>query len=59
MGGKVKGGLYGRQPSLTDLSEGDVRHAVDFRNVYESVTRNWWCLSRDPFAGRGPKLDFV
>lgn len=59
MGGKVKGGLYGRQPSLTDLSDGDVKHAVDFRNVYETVTRNWWGLQADLFAGRGAKLDFV
>jgi uncharacterized protein (DUF1501 family) len=30
----VKGGLYGEAPSLTDLDDGDLRHTVDFRDVY-------------------------
>ncbi|MEO8559171.1 MAG: DUF1501 domain-containing protein [Rhodospirillales bacterium] len=59
MGGKVKGSFYGRQPSLTDLSEGDVKHAVDFRQVYSTVARNWWGLPRDSLGGRGKALDFV
>jgi uncharacterized protein (DUF1501 family) len=59
MGGKVKGGFYGRQPSLTELSEGDVKHAVDFRNVYSTVSRNWWGLKRDLLYGRSQPLDFV
>ncbi len=59
MGGKVKGGLYGQQPSLTDLSEGDVKYAVDFRNVYSTVARNWWGLPRDLYYGRARTLDFV
>jgi uncharacterized protein (DUF1501 family) len=37
----VKGGLYGKQPSLTDLSEGDIRHNVDFRSVYGNVLSDW------------------
>jgi uncharacterized protein (DUF1501 family) len=37
----VKGGLYGKQPSLTDLSEGDIRHHVDFRSVYANVLGDW------------------
>lgn len=59
MGGRVKGGLHGRQPSLTDLSEGDVRFAVDFRNVYSTVARNWWGLKHDLYNGRARTLDFV
>jgi uncharacterized protein (DUF1501 family) len=42
MGGKVKGGLHGVYPSLTDLQDGDLRHTVDFRDVYSTVARNWW-----------------
>ena len=31
MGGRVKGGLHGAYPSLTDLQDGDLKHTVDFR----------------------------
>ena len=59
MGGKVKGGLHGRQPSLADLSDGDMNHSVDFRSVYATVARRWWNLPSDATGGRTPLLDFV
>ncbi|WP_433717549.1 DUF1501 domain-containing protein [Actinoplanes sp. CA-051413] len=34
LGAGIKGGLYGEAPSLTDLDDGDLRHTVDFRDVY-------------------------
>jgi uncharacterized protein (DUF1501 family) len=34
LGAGVRGGLYGEAPSLTDLDDGDLRHTVDFRDVY-------------------------
>ena len=37
----IKGGLHGKPPSLTDLSEGDVKHTVDFRSIYGSVLADW------------------
>ena len=42
LGGRVKGGLHGRHPSLTDLQDGDVRHTVDFRDVYSAIARGCW-----------------
>ena len=56
MGGQVSGGLYGRQPSLTDLEGGDLKHAVDFRALYATVAERWWGLPADgsPFAGHRP-----
>lgn len=42
MGGKVKGGLHGVQPSLADLQDGDLRHTVDFRDVYSTLARGCW-----------------
>ena len=42
MGGKVKGGLHGVYPSLTDLQDGDLKHTVDFRNVYSAVAHGCW-----------------
>jgi uncharacterized protein (DUF1501 family) len=40
-GGGVKGGLYGTYPSLTDLSAGDLKHNVDFRDVYADLLGSW------------------
>jgi len=59
MGGKVKGGFHGRQPSLGDLSDGDLRHAVDFRDVYATVAQRWWNLPTPAAGGRSRLLDFV
>ena len=47
MGGKVRGGLHGVYPSLTDLADGDLRHTVDFRNVYSTLTQSCWGVRRD------------
>jgi uncharacterized protein (DUF1501 family) len=41
VGGKVKGGVYGEHPSLTDLDDGDLKHAIDFRSVYATVLERW------------------
>lgn len=40
-GGGVKGGLYGEYPSLTELSQGDLVHTVDFRKVYADLLGGW------------------
>ena len=40
-GSAVKGGLYGKHPSLTDLHQGDLKHTVDFRSVYATVIGKW------------------
>ncbi len=37
----VKGGLHGTHPSLTDLSEGDLKHTTDFRQVYGTLLTDW------------------
>jgi len=42
MGGKVTGGLHGSYPSLADLQDGDLRHSVDFRDVYSTIARGCW-----------------
>lgn len=41
MGGKVKGGLYGQQPSLTSLDNNDLRFTTDFRDLYVNALE-WW-----------------
>jgi len=37
LGSAVRGGLYGQQPSLTDLDNGDLKSTMDFRDVYATV----------------------
>jgi uncharacterized protein (DUF1501 family) len=39
MGGGVKGGLYGKRPSLApdDLIKGDIAHTTDYRSVYATL----------------------
>jgi uncharacterized protein (DUF1501 family) len=59
MGGKVKGGLHGVQPSLADLQDGDVRHTVDFRDVYTTVARGCWNQQRSFGQRQVQPLAFV
>jgi uncharacterized protein (DUF1501 family) len=46
MGGRVKGGFYGPPPSLSDLVDGHLRHAIDYRSLYATAARGWWGLAR-------------
>jgi uncharacterized protein (DUF1501 family) len=47
MGGRVKGGLHGNYPLLADLQDGDLRHTVDFRDLYSAIARSCWGRSVD------------
>jgi uncharacterized protein (DUF1501 family) len=60
VGGAVKGGLYGKTPSLTDLDNGNLKFTTDFRSVYSSVLARW--MGADPTAavlGSFPTIPFV
>ena len=58
---KAAGGLHGVQPSLTDLDDrGDMKHHLDFRDVYATVLTQW--LDGDPSEVLGAnysQLDFI
>jgi len=41
VGGQVKGGLYGPLPDLENLSDGDLKFAIDFRQVYATALDDW------------------
>jgi uncharacterized protein (DUF1501 family) len=51
-GPRVKGGIYGDNPSLTDLENGDVKHTVDFRSVYATVLQEWLDTPSKPVLGQ-------
>ena len=60
MGGKIKGGLYGRQPSLQDLENGDLKFNVDYRSLYTTVAHRWWRLKAEFLDGKPyPMIDFI
>jgi uncharacterized protein (DUF1501 family) len=40
-GKTIKPGFHGRQPSLTDLQDSDLKHNIDFRSVYATVLDRW------------------
>jgi uncharacterized protein (DUF1501 family) len=51
LGNKVKGGLQGGVPNLTDLDDGDVRYQIDFRDVYAGLLRDWLGVDSVPVLG--------
>ena len=56
-GGKVKGGLHGKPPSLTDLDDGDLKYTTDFRRVYATLLERW--LNADSTKVLGGKFEPV
>jgi len=59
-GGRVKGGLYGEAPRLSELEGGNLRHAVDFRSLYATALERWWGLSgAQALNGRFDTLDLL
>mgnify|MGYP002621742293 CR=1 FL=1 len=46
LGNRVAGGIQGGVPNLADLDNGDLRHQVDFRDVYAALLGDW--LGVDP-----------
>lgn len=40
-GTRLKPGFIGTKPSLLDLDDGDLKHTIDFRDVYAAILRDW------------------
>jgi uncharacterized protein (DUF1501 family) len=56
-GPPVQPGLYGCQPSLTDLDHGDLKFNTDFRSVYSTVLDKW--LGADSARVLGAKFPLL
>lgn len=56
LGGRLGGGLYGEQPPLDDLEDGDLKPRLDFRRLYAAVTQGWLGLppAPDTFGRHAP-----
>ncbi|MHB8864342.1 MAG: DUF1501 domain-containing protein [Pirellulaceae bacterium] len=50
-GGRVKGGIYGKYPSLTDLDQDALKFQIDYRAVYATVLQSWLGLEAAPVLG--------
>ena len=50
-GANVAGGLHGQTPSLTDLSDGDLKMSVDFRSIYATLLEDWLATPSAPALG--------
>ena len=60
VGGRVKGGLVGPHPSLTDLDKGALKMHIDFRRVYATVLDRWLGFESEPvLGGRFEPLDIL
>ena len=51
VGGKVKGGLTGEHPSMTELENGGPKHHTDFRRLYATALDTWLGIDSGPVLG--------
>jgi uncharacterized protein (DUF1501 family) len=51
VGGKVKAGVVGNHPSLTDLEFDNLKHQIDFRQVYAAILDQWLGVSSKEVLG--------
>lgn len=59
-GGLKQKGLINSLPDLADLNEGDLKHKVDFRNVYATVLNKWLGADdKEILGGKFEYLDFI
>lgn len=60
VGGKLKGGLVGAHPSLTELENGGPKSHTDFRRVYATVLDRWLGVdSQQVLGARYEPLDVL
>jgi uncharacterized protein (DUF1501 family) len=55
VGGKVKAGVVGAHPSLTQIEDGNLKHHTDFRQVYATILDRWLGVSSKEVLGEGFK----
>ena len=51
-GEQIKAGLHGHAPDLATLTDGDIVHETDFRQVYATVLERWLGAKSEPLLGR-------
>ncbi len=56
-GGLKQKGIINEMPNLADLDEGDLKHKIDFKNVYATVLKNW--LQADDVKILGKQYEYL
>ncbi len=56
-GGLKQKGLLNAMPDLNDLNDGDLKHTVDFKNIYATVLNKW--LGADDKEILGKQYDYM
>ena len=46
-------GIYGTNPDLQDLSNGNIKYNIDYRNIYTSVVQDWFGASDQALIDTG------
>ena len=55
-----KNGIYNAAPNLSDLDDGDLKHSVDFKNVYATLLKKWLNTDEQKILGnKFSYLDFI
>jgi uncharacterized protein (DUF1501 family) len=50
-------GILNPVPDLSDLQDGDLKHKIDFKNVYATILKNW--LNADDKKILGQQFDHL
>jgi uncharacterized protein (DUF1501 family) len=59
-GSKVRAGLVGEHPSLDELDDGDLKHQIDFRQVYATLLERWIsCDSKSVLGGNFKAIEVL
>lgn len=59
-GGLKQKGMINAMPDLTDLQDGDLKHKVDFKNVYATILDKWLKADSKTILGKEFELlDFI
>ena len=56
-GGLKEKGVLNALPNLEDLQEGDLKHTIDFKQVYATILKNW--LQTDDKKILGKQFDYL
>lgn len=60
VGSRLRGGLVGRNPDLSDLDNGGLRSQTDFRQVYATLAERWLGIAGRSVVGESfPSLDLI
>ena len=53
-GTPIAGGIHGPHPDLDDLDQGDLRHLIDYRQIYATLLEQW--LGGDAYSVLGERF---